>query len=71
MKISYSSMVNMTNLSKQHNARLLKNQEHTEKSACKQIPLLTMNVKNTSEQLSESLNRATTITPCHLKTRRV
>ena len=27
-------MVNMTNLPKQHNGRLLKNQEHTEKISC-------------------------------------
>ena len=27
-------MVNMTNLIKQHNARVLKNQEHTEKRSC-------------------------------------
>ena len=31
IKISYSSMLNMKNLIKQHNARVLKNQEHTEK----------------------------------------
>ena len=27
-------MINMTNLIKQHNARVLKNQEHTEKGSC-------------------------------------
>ena len=31
IKISYSSMKNMKNLIKQHNARVLKNQEHSEK----------------------------------------
>ena len=45
----------MTNLIKQHSAKVLKNQE----------------VKNTSEQLKESLNCAKIITPCHLDTRNV
>ena len=31
IKLSFSSMVNMTNLIKQHNARILKNEEHTKK----------------------------------------
>ena len=70
-------MVNMTNLIKQHDARVLKNQEHTEKRLCncrvnvlciKQMSLPTMNVKNTSEQLKKSLNYAKIITPCHLDT---
>ena len=34
IKISYSSMKNMKNLIKQHNARVLKNQEHSEKRSC-------------------------------------
>ena len=34
IKISYSSMNNMENLIKQHNARVLKNQEHSEKRSC-------------------------------------
>ena len=34
IKISYSSMENMKNLIKQHNARVLKNHEHSEKRSC-------------------------------------
>ena len=34
IKISYSSMKNMKNLIKQHNARVLKNHEHSEKRSC-------------------------------------
>ena len=34
IKISYSSMKNMKNLIKQHNAKVLKNQEHPEKRSC-------------------------------------
>ena len=34
IKISYSSMKNMKNLVKQHNARVLKNQEHSKKRSC-------------------------------------
>ena len=34
IKISYSSMKNIKNLIKQHNARVLKNQEHSEKRSC-------------------------------------
>ena len=34
IRISYSSMKNMKNLIKQHNARVLKNQEHSEKRSC-------------------------------------
>ena len=68
IKLSFSSMVNMTNLIKQHNARILKNEEHTKKEVknmeCKEC-------KNTSEQLKESLNCATIITRCHLDTKHV
>ena len=34
IKISYSSMKSMKNLIKQHSARVLKNQEHSEKRSC-------------------------------------
>ena len=34
IKISYSSMKNMKNLTKLHNARVLINQEHSEKRSC-------------------------------------
>ena len=34
IKISYSLMKNIKNLIKQHNARVLKNQEHSEKRSC-------------------------------------
>ena len=34
IKISYGSMKNMKNLINQHNARVLKNQEHSEKISC-------------------------------------
>ena len=34
IKISYSSMKNMKNLIKQHNTRVLENQEHSEKRSC-------------------------------------
>ena len=34
IKISYSSMKNMKNLIRQHNVRVLKNQEHSEKRSC-------------------------------------
>ena len=85
-------MVHKTNLIKQHNARVLKNQEDTEKRLCNctvkdNCPLngkclhenivyqanviTTMNVKNTSEQLKESLNCDTITMPCHLDTRNV
>ena len=34
IKISYKSMKNMKNLIKQHNTKVLKNQEHSEKRSC-------------------------------------